>query len=603
MVNITDEFNRLNFIFDKTTNDSVSLPYSYDSVKIKLNTFATSTNINKTLSKLFYNFIFLYKNCNIADYSTLNNKIYSLSSVNANIPFLRPIQYTESFTDSNIEYIRNSNSSVLITNDKIRDFRYLILSSPTSISGYLLLDESVESVFYTTLVDTISGSISFNNISDIKCYDDDILYVVDSGLNNILKYDLSFLKTNENIYKNRPILQSVAGGTGLLEDRDKFNQLKKIGINKNILVAYDDGFKCLKIFDRSLFWINTIILSKFFTDSVNELTDLLLLENNDILCSDRVHIFYLKFSNNSYALEKTFFVEKYLRPGESIVGLNLSYSNKSIFYIVTNKSIKKFWVNQFDGIIGEYYIPQTLTTEFSTSSSINLKWMSNSKYAEAVDSVVLFALSGNEQNAQFFNFYQDTLSYNTILKNTNLNVYSEEDVLLKGEEYLQSWTIMKSFKKIMYNTYILAKNITYRFLENKNESYEKIINKIYNQSIVNFSNDFKFEDDFNIGVNEIFQAEVLNRVIESIINFQKTLLRFVINNKNTTSYLSPNPFRDQEDLKRYFYFVDESLILSTNPVILQVFDELAPGPGIQTSLGGAPYSSFDDISIVEGLIT
>lgn len=604
MVNVLTELQKYNFEFDKTTNDSNSLPYDIESVRVKSNSFVTANNLNTSLKKLFFNFLFLYKNCTIGDYRVLDTRDYTLSATN--LPGsggIKAIQYTDSFLPANSDHVKNSNSAILLTNNKIKDLRYLLISTPTKFSGYLLKRDTAEYIFEATLVDTISGSITFKNITDIKSYDNDYLFLVDSGYNNIVKYDISFLKTGENIYRNRPLLQKITGGTGLLEDRNKFTSLKKIAINNNIVVAYDEGGKCFKIFDTNLTWLNTIIISKFFDFTVDSFTDIVLLDNNDLVCSDSSNLYYFTFQNNSFTLSKSHKLLQYFIDTEKIIGLNLCYSKKNILYVTTNKSVKKMWVSQLDSLIGEYYIPDLENKSVETLSAINVRWQTNSKYDENSDSVVLFGLSGYGGEFQYFNLYKDKFSLNSILNDINLNVYEENEVILNDSEYVQSWVLMKSFKKIMYNNFILAKNIVYRFVEKENITYDKIIDKAYNNSIVNFSNDFKFDDNFNIGVNEIFQAEVVNRVIDNILNFQKILLRFVINNKNRTTYLSPNPFRGDESLKSYYYFADESLLLTPMPAVLQVFDELAPGAGIQTSLGGAPYSSLEDISITDGVLT
>jgi hypothetical protein len=80
MKNIIEEIEKYNLVFDKTTQDDLELPYGLKDVKIVDNSFVTNSNINTILEKLFYNFIFLYKNCVIGDFNMLNTGVNTLSS-------------------------------------------------------------------------------------------------------------------------------------------------------------------------------------------------------------------------------------------------------------------------------------------------------------------------------------------------------------------------------------------------------------------------------------------------------------------------------------------------------------------------------------------
>ena len=591
MNSVLQEFNKTSMLFDKTTKDATVLPYELEEVRVKTNTFLSVHSLNTILKKLYFNFLFLYKNSTIGDFRVFETQDFSISAF-SHYPYVKEVKFTESFLDTNSSLFLNSSGAVLVTDNKLKDFRYLITYSDNKLVGLQLKRDSVEFVFNTTLIDTVSGSINFLEISDIKCYDNKNLFVVDSAYNIIVKYDISTFISNENIYQRKPIVKKVVGGVGTLEDRNKFASIRKITSNNNLLVAYDEGNKCFKIFDTNLNWLNTIVISKFFTGVVDKIIDIILLENNDIICCDINNLYYFIYDNNSYTLSKTYNKEKFFRSGEYITKLNLCFFNKNIVYVVTNKSIKKLWVTQLDDFIGEYYIEE---------NNSNIVWMCNSRYSDNEDSIVLYSKKNN--NKQLFNVYKDSLFLNSLLNNLDFEIYNEQDIILNQEEYIQSWVLVKAFKKIQYNNFIVGKEVKFKFLEDKNKEYDSIIDKIYNNSIVNFSNDFDFDDNFNIGINEIFQAEVINRIIANTINFQKILLRFVINNKSEKIFLSPNPFRGDDALKSYYYFVDESLLLDPNPVILQVFEELSPGPGLSTSLGGAPYSSLDDISIVEGVFT
>jgi hypothetical protein len=79
MKNILEEIKDYNLVFDKTTQEEIELPFKFDDVKILKNSFVTNNNINTVFEKLFLNFVFLYKNCVIADFNMLSTGLFTLS--------------------------------------------------------------------------------------------------------------------------------------------------------------------------------------------------------------------------------------------------------------------------------------------------------------------------------------------------------------------------------------------------------------------------------------------------------------------------------------------------------------------------------------------
>jgi hypothetical protein len=499
-----------------------------------------------------------------------------------NVPFQEGAVYTNNLL------LNNSIGSIIFKNNTIEDINTLITVYPDKLVGYKLTKINIEKIFETTLVDTISGNLTFLNNNDIDIINNS-MFIACSSNNVIYKYDIKGIKDNEYIYRNLPILQKITGGKGEIFESNKFKKIKHITVNNNLLVAYDEEDKVLKIFDLNFNWINTKLITKFFTD-IESFLDILILYNNDLIGLDKNNLYYFKYINNNYELVNSFDITKYLISNEIPISLNICKSNSSIFYLVTNKSIKKIWSTNLTNIIGSYYL---------TDNEINLKWFCNDKNQSDKDLVLIYGDNGID--SQIFNLYLDNLNYISLLENNDFPIYDLQSIKIKKNEYIQSWVYVKAIGKLLYNCYSLAKKINFKLLEDSNLKYNKIIDKIYNNSIINFSNDFNYDNNSSIGVNEIFQAEIINRLILTVIEFQNLLLKLVIKNRNNRTYLSPNPNKKDDTIKTYFYFVDSSLFLDPNPVKLQTFEELSPGGGILTSLGGAPYNTFDDLVITEGV--
>ena len=80
MKSILAEFNESGLMFDKTTQSLTALPYSYDDVKIKVNDYVITSTYNNCIKKLYYNLLFLYRACNVADFNLFDTYSYSLST-------------------------------------------------------------------------------------------------------------------------------------------------------------------------------------------------------------------------------------------------------------------------------------------------------------------------------------------------------------------------------------------------------------------------------------------------------------------------------------------------------------------------------------------
>ena len=226
------------------------------------------------------------------------------------------------------------------------------------------------------------------------------------------------------------------------------------------------------------------------------------------------------------------------------------------------------------------------------------KWLTVAPYNEELDILGLYCYGYDAEN---FSVYLDDIYYESLLNNDTFEIFSLEDCKIDKEEYVQSFVIRKNLEKIYYNTLIILQNIKYKFYEDLQSPYPVIIEKIYNNRFLGFTEDLSFETNFNIGINEILQAEVVNRCIQVITDLQNIILLYFLNNKNDKLYLSPNPVKLLPQTKNYTYFADESIFLNPNPVKLNIFDELSPTGGILTTFGGAPYKGDGSIIIEDGV--
>ena len=72
MNNIFDEFNKTQFVFDRSPTDIFVLPNDLNSVLLQPNELAVASTFNIKIEKLYENFLYLYGLCNIAGFNIPN---------------------------------------------------------------------------------------------------------------------------------------------------------------------------------------------------------------------------------------------------------------------------------------------------------------------------------------------------------------------------------------------------------------------------------------------------------------------------------------------------------------------------------------------------
>jgi hypothetical protein len=544
--------------------------------------------LNDIVKKLHYNTMYTFRSCCAANFKVFNSLLYTISSTNT-FPYFKAI-FEEGYkiTDTGFSILSTTNTCVVLKDSTSTNKNYLLIGDKNK---FIILKSELTTFTYAYSASKISssyGDLEFKNIAKICSYGDNNIYIIDSDYKNIYYFDGSSLVEEENIYNGDIVLRNVIGGEGTVQEKNKFGSLDNIAVNSNIIVAQDYINKCFKVYDRNLNWLGTTVFFKIFNE-VNTFTAIILDDKNNLYCGigSKIYRFIFK-ENNSFEFDRVSDVSTYFSNREIILDFKNCFSDKNIFYILTDKSVKKVWFTDIEYVIGS----------FGENFNVDMKWLGVGPYSLEKDLVVVYSQQSN--NKEFFNASIDDVFIDTLLSDINFTIYSLEDLLFDKKEYIQSWSLLKTLKKIYYNNLILLKNIKYRYFQDKINK-KTITEKIYNRGFINFSVDLDFDPDLNIGINEIFQADVINRCINSITSLQNVILLYMVNNKTNEEFLSPDPYRNNPSIKTYTYYVDDSLILIPSPNKLELFEEFSPTGGLSVSLGGAPYKGVNGISIVDGI--
>jgi len=519
-MNINEIITQQGIIYDRYLGSTLSLPYSsFDSIKIQPNETVTNFNINNIITKLYDNYLYLYKSAHVASNVIPITSIATAGVYNNQFNWYQGLSSNQ-FSAISSKGLNIDRSNVLAVKYNSDLNRYVIATSTGT--DIIILNSNNTFTSITTALSTnvtFQGSnVGWQKIQDIVIGDNNTMYVLDVSANRIFQYDASGFLTNDNLLQNILVYQNNIGGKGNFLDTTKFNNPHSIDYFNSTLYVLDKNNSCIKTYDRNLNWLLTYRLFK------------------DFLSAGPIHLSHDQYGNN-YVLNDNWTVYKYSNDfntketldftalsasGDRVRRIIFSQSDSNVFYFVTRYNIYKKLVDTPYDTVGTYLLKrfnyvtndEDFTT-FATISSIN----------GGINYDCNFTIS-NASNVGKISLFLDNLNVTSVLTNDIFDVYPLSGITINKDEYLQNWVINKSISKLLMNHMRLRDNISSKFLYTQNiipgdtllagTRYllpDELTSIYFNQDITNF-----------IGVNEIFQNNIINRPFENIFNIQNNLL-------------------------------------------------------------------------------
>lgn len=529
-MNISEEFNSSGLIYDRFSNQSLSLPYSFDSIKIQPNDTVTYDVLNLKYGHLYDNFLYLYKNCKIASnlLPVSSSAILGLANglVFAWYNNLSTSQFepaTGSFFDTNVFFAINNNELPV----------YSMFFSNGSILYVLKSDKNDTSIALTLSADTYNTekttNVNFEKIVRITDGPNKTLLILDKTANTLYQYDASGFYTNDTVLQNRLIFLRFIGGFGSILDKLSFNGPNDVvTYGKNIYVL-DSGNYCIKQYDENLNWKNTYRLIKDLKNN-NILKLRVDATGNFFALTDKNTIFV--YSNNFE--QKSVYNINDLEVNENATDIVFSASDTNIFYIVTNLNIYKRFVSNLNFNAGKY-----LFYNFNYNNTQTISCFAAIPYLDG-DKTLVVSKSGS---TQIIGSFFDNKNLYDILTISDFDVYSLGNIEVDSEEYVQSWVINKSLSKLILNHMRLRDQIIGKFLfvkdANENTVFnftrylttDEISSILFDSNITNF-----------IGQNEVVSNASINRCLKNIYSIQTKLLTILKDEQNTVPYANSTVF-------------------------------------------------------------
>jgi len=536
-MNIQEIITQEGIIYDRYLDLPLNLPYSdFEFIKIKQNDTVTNFNINNVITKLYSNFLYLYKSAHIASniipYAAIATAgVSGINGTNINwYSNLKTSRYRK-LTGAGIYQLDTANTLSVVYNNALSSYSIFLSNGPN-------IQVFNSNNTFTNIVTALSSNFTFDNsgvhwqgVSDFAFGENNTLYVLDVSANSVTKYDASGFLINDNVLQNTLLYQNSIGGFGTYNEKLKFNAPSSILYHKSEIYVLDSGNSTVKKYDKNLNWVSNYQL---FRDLLSSYPVQLTADNYGSIYLLTLSGFIYKY-DDEFTTKQVIDISNLAKTGETIKRLSFSLSDSNVFYIITNKNVYKKLVNYPEDTVGFYLFnrfnvdtDETITAFATISANIN---------GQPNDLNFIFS---NNNGMGKLSVYQDNLNVLSILTDDSIDVYSRDEINIHPEEYLQNWVFNKAISKLLINHMRLRDNITSKFLFKKDAGTGSIFLSGSRYLLPDELNIVQFQQDISnyIGMNEILQNNIINRPFEKIFNIQKNLLKIL--NTEVQNYLDPS---------------------------------------------------------------
>jgi len=517
---INDIINQQGIIYDRYLRSTLTLPYSgFENIKIKQNETVTNFNINSVITKLYDNFLHLYKLSYIASNIIPLTSVATIGVSGKQFSYYRELSTStfSSFSAAKLHHIDKTDVFSVQYNPNRNQYSIFMSSGPS------LLVFNSNSTF-TSVVTALSTTSVFENsnirwgkIQDFAFNTDNSLYILDLSANNIVKYDASGFLTDDNILDNTLIYQTSIGGKGSYDDSTKFNMPYSMTCYNSELYVLDSGNSCIKKYDKNLNWITTYRLFKDYLSAYpininhDNIGNMYVITNDDNM---------YKYAND-FSSKVTIDTAPLSGDTGSVKRIIFSPTDTNVFYLFTEKYVYKRLINNPSESIGMYLLPRLRVNTDETITGFSSVPVTS--LGTAYDYNFVFS---NYHNIGKISIYQDNLNLTSVLTDPYFDVYPLSAVTIHPDEYLQNWVINKAISKLLINHMRLRDEITSKFLYKKDPASGDILLVGTRYLLPDEINKTFFQQDITnyIGMNELFQNNTVNRPFEYIYDIQVNML-------------------------------------------------------------------------------
>lgn len=548
--------------FDTVSN---TLPYTIEDIKISHNDYLVSNVYNDAITKLYNNWLYLIANAEIFTASSPTTALTGLTFSNSYSSTFNDVTATPSGTPSlstinEVHIIKspNAENNLVLTFGENNNFIFKTDTNYTSVTG-LLSGKQAE----------FNKSFEFSNVVSVDDYQD-FLFILDKGSNTLFKFDISGLLykdpaiqrtgINDTTHPGRYLVKTV-GGKGKTSRKNKLTNPQGIKVYNDEVYVLDNGNYSIKVYDINFNFIRDIVdKDLFLTTDGNKPVSITVDRESDISTTGKVFVlskhgtittyttdFKNKQTYNPFGSYSSSFDARYYEQ-KNFKKIITSKSNNNILYVVTNKSIIKFYKTNLNIPIGFF----DLTIDEASYERINSVGLES---VSGVDNLLLHSyLSGGNTK---IGIYKDTTVAKKLYHDTfYTNYFTLSDIKVKPQELVNAVTFNKTTEKLIYNHSALFESLNRKIYAKYNNSRTAVLSTIV-ESTFTLPSAFNSTDDFYIGLNEPLLTDIVNRPINKLFAQQESLFNLI-----KESYLNNNPPANISELLETKALVEKLQLIS-----------------------------------------
>ena len=520
-------FQSTEFKHDRFFDESFELPYDFDSVKIQPNDLATFRSFNLAVDKLYDNFMYIYgvtkMGSNVIPEAL--SGFAGVSAAGADIKWYSSDATFVNFSASNISYFDDAIINNVVYSDILGQNILITCSISAVVVSKTPSDNSSFTIILSSNKAEANSDLFYKNITSATV-NGDYLYVVDNYYNNLYRYNIAGFISDVSIPQTLTIERQV-GGKGNFTKNYKFNDIRGIAVLGDKIYVNDAGNYAIKIYDLNLNFVKMVHKKDIF---YGDKCKIISADENSgsIFCITENKNFYIFNSDieviNSVPLASVF------PANEVIKNLFIGKSYDNAYYIVTDKTIYKFYISKPRNLIGKftlYRLGANVDTQFAYADSV----VNDNNVGDWI--YILATLDGVKRIIKV----KDSENFADVLSLNNFEIYTNDEVRVNADEYSQTWVYSKSISKLILNHARLKDKMIGRFYATHDEQENLLLTGFYYYKLDDLDlTAYRITLDHFPGNNEIFLNTVLNRGLRKVFDLQQIM----INKSNTIIADSPN---------------------------------------------------------------
>lgn len=540
--NALGNFVKEKLYFNRIPIEELLLPYSESDVKFEPGDFINQNSINEKLKKLNSNYL----------------ELFNFSSTQTNdlpegfVGFIGTSAQNDYSFGLNVTPPTRANYSLDYTADGLKDvIRIEVIPQKlgpveTTPSSFLSIYATASALYTFTCpnVDinttfTFRSSSAFvdgfntrpyNSIADITTNGKDLLFVSDTHHNQIYRLYIDPLVNDSRItgndleYLNQGGVEINTTGAGILSGADIIEYgLGEVytynrGTKTFVVLGEDLSFKrrftskeikddepvsfAVNTVDKNLYvLLNSYKILKIPTDFKQEITTITH-DNTFFPIEDPKKIFFSKNNSNIYYIMTTYNLYKYFNVGSNVPIGKFNWTKTNVTSLTSDGLLRPDDILSDAAILEENNNYDSL---FILEKNVPQHEYTGLISATGIDKI----LRCNEANGRI------KLLENELFRSFDLN-----DILV-NDQYFNSLTLNKSFKKLIFNMDIFSSYLQSKFLLEYNQ-----FNDLKSTGKTALTATPTFAKDYNmfVGPNEVVTPQVLNRCTKKVIDYQEYLL-------------------------------------------------------------------------------